>query len=223
MTRPVRSGLSTLMYATRSGSVHRIVFKLLYWGTLRLSGFVCNSVSVSFSIRTLLCSSSDLSTSYDFLGIYIYSAFVCNSLSLRFPRIRVITGKNNYIAKTTVTMRSYTMVKVLVLSLGAMEVVARSLPQQRSEINARAAGEDGFSNNATKRDGADGEHLDISKPSYSYPSFPKPTRPFQKAMGKSGTTDVLLALSSAVPELRANATETTAKLSMESSLPPVPK
>ena len=70
-------------------------------------------------------------------------------------------------------MRSCTIVKTLVLSLGAIAVVARSLPQQRSEINAHAAGEDGFSNNATKRDGADSEHFDISKPSHSYLSFPE--------------------------------------------------
>ena len=35
-----RIGLSSLMYATWSGSGHWIVFKLLYWGTLWLSGFV---------------------------------------------------------------------------------------------------------------------------------------------------------------------------------------
>jgi hypothetical protein len=70
-------------------------------------------------------------------------------------------------------MRSYTIVKSLVLSLGAIAVVARGLPEPRSEVNARAAGGDGFSNNATKRDGADGEHFDISKPSHSYLSFPK--------------------------------------------------
>jgi hypothetical protein len=61
----------------------------------------------------------------------------------------------------------------VLLSLGAIAVVARGLPEPRSEINARAAGGDGFSNNATKRDGADGEHFDISKPSHSYLSFPK--------------------------------------------------
>ena len=70
-------------------------------------------------------------------------------------------------------MRSCTIVKALVLSLGAITVIARSLPAQRSEINARAAGGDGFSNNATKRDGTDGEHFDISRPSHSYLSFPK--------------------------------------------------
>jgi hypothetical protein len=58
-------------------------------------------------------------------------------------------------------MRSYTIVKALVLSLGAIAVVARSLPEQGSDINARAAGELGFSNSATKRDGADGERFDI--------------------------------------------------------------
>jgi hypothetical protein len=106
-------------------------------------------------------------------------------------------------------MRSCTIVKAFVFSLGTIAVVARSLPE--------------FSNNPTKRDGADGENFDISKPSHSYLSFPKPTRPFQKAMGQSGTTDVLLALSSAVPEPGGNATGTTAKLYMESFLLTVPK
>jgi hypothetical protein len=83
-------------------------------------------------------------------------------------------------------MRSYTIVKALVLSLGAIAVVARGLPEPRSEINARAAGGDGFRNNATKRNGADGEHFDISKPSHSYLSFPKGRVEASASLSKRG-------------------------------------
>ena len=85
-------------------------------------------------------------------------AFSCHSLT-------TAARAKNYKAKTTVTMRSCTIIKALVLSLGAIAVVARSLPQQRSEINGRAAGEDEL--------GIYGKHFDISKPSHSYLSFPK--------------------------------------------------
>jgi len=37
-------------------------------------------------------------------------------------------------------MRPYTIVKALALSLGALSVVARSLPEPRSELNIRAPG-----------------------------------------------------------------------------------
>ena len=75
-------------------------------------------------------------------------------------------------------MNSYTIVKVLALCLGAVSVVTRSLPERRSEINARAAGGYGFSNIITNQDSSDaeielsvfkgaiGEHLDISPPSH---------------------------------------------------------
>jgi hypothetical protein len=54
-------------------------------------------------------------------------------------------------------MNPYTIVKVLGLCLGAVSVVTRSLPEQRSEINARAAGGYGFSNAPTKHGSADTE------------------------------------------------------------------
>ena len=75
-------------------------------------------------------------------------------------------------------MNSCTIIKVLALSLGAFSVVARTLPEQRPGINARAAGGYGISNTATKQDSADakielprfnaatGEHFDISTPSH---------------------------------------------------------
>jgi len=45
------------------------------------------------------------------------------------------------------SMRSYTIIKALALSLGAVSVTALGLPEQRrSEINARAAGGYGFDN-----------------------------------------------------------------------------
>jgi len=43
-------------------------------------------------------------------------------------------------------MRPSTIAKTLTLFSGAVSVVARSLPAQRSEINIRAAGGHGFSN-----------------------------------------------------------------------------
>jgi len=43
-------------------------------------------------------------------------------------------------------MRPSTIAKTLALFSGAVSVVARSLPAQRSEINIRAAGGYGFSN-----------------------------------------------------------------------------
>ena len=43
-------------------------------------------------------------------------------------------------------MRPYTIIKTLALSLGTLSVVARSLPERRSEINIRAPGGDSFSN-----------------------------------------------------------------------------
>jgi len=43
-------------------------------------------------------------------------------------------------------MRLYTIVKTLALSLGALSVVARSLPEPRSDINIRASGRYGFRN-----------------------------------------------------------------------------
>ena len=73
-------------------------------------------------------------------------------------------------------MRSYTIIKVLALSFGVVSVVARSLPEQRSEIHARAPGGYGFSNPITKLDNADAkvdaavskgttcEHFHISTP-----------------------------------------------------------
>ena len=75
-------------------------------------------------------------------------------------------------------MSSYTVVKVLVLCLGAVSVVTRTLPEQRSEINARTAGGYGFSNTPTNQDSADAridfsefnaatsEYFDISTPSH---------------------------------------------------------
>ena len=54
-------------------------------------------------------------------------------------------------------MNPYTIVKVLGLCLGAVSVVTLSLPEQRSEINARAAGGYGFNNNPTKHSSADAE------------------------------------------------------------------
>jgi hypothetical protein len=58
-------------------------------------------------------------------------------------------------------MPPYTIVKTLAvslgaLSLGALSVVARSLPEQRSEINIRAAGGYGFSNPLKELKNADG-------------------------------------------------------------------
>jgi len=43
-------------------------------------------------------------------------------------------------------MRPSTIAKILTLFSGAVSVVARSLPAQRSEINIHAAGGHGFSN-----------------------------------------------------------------------------
>ena len=75
-------------------------------------------------------------------------------------------------------MNSYTIIKVLALCLGAVSVVGRTLPEQRSGINARAARGYGLSNTATNQDSVDakievprfsaatGEHFDISTPSY---------------------------------------------------------
>ena len=73
-------------------------------------------------------------------------------------------------------MNSYTIVKVLALCLGAVSVVTRTLPEPRSEINARAAGGYGLGNTPTSQDSTDakidlsglntatGEHFDISTP-----------------------------------------------------------
>ena len=78
-------------------------------------------------------------------------------------------------------MNSYTIVKVLILCLGAVSVVTRSLPERRSEINARAAGGYESSNTLTNQDSSDakielsvlegaiGEHFDISTPSHWLP------------------------------------------------------
>jgi hypothetical protein len=51
-------------------------------------------------------------------------------------------------------MRPYTIIRKLVLFFGAGSVVARTLPEQRSEINIRAAGGHGFSNPLTKLEDA---------------------------------------------------------------------
>ena len=48
-------------------------------------------------------------------------------------------------------MRQYTIAKILALFLGVLSVVARSLPERRSEINVRSPG---------------GEQFDISTPSH---------------------------------------------------------
>ena len=81
-------------------------------------------------------------------------------------------------------MNSYTIVKMLALCLGAVSVVTRTLPEQRSEIHARAAGGYGFSNNPTNQDSAgamidlsefsaaSGEHLDIWTPSLIFRFHP---------------------------------------------------
>ena len=77
-------------------------------------------------------------------------------LHTRAPRTLTTAARaNNYIARTTVTMRSCTIVKALVLAIGAIAVVARSPRVQRQEINARAGRGYGFSNSPTKNDGAD--------------------------------------------------------------------
>jgi len=52
-------------------------------------------------------------------------------------------------------MRLYTIAKALVLSLGAISVIARSLPERRSEIDSRIAGEHDFSNSLKKLEAAD--------------------------------------------------------------------
>jgi len=53
-------------------------------------------------------------------------------------------------------MRSYLLVKALALSLGAVSVVARSLPEHRSEIKNRAnGGGHGLSNPLTEFEAAD--------------------------------------------------------------------
>jgi len=59
-------------------------------------------------------------------------------------------------------MRSYTIVKALALSFGAVSVVARSLPEQRSEINAHAArGHESSNPRLSRLEGA-GEEVDIA-------------------------------------------------------------
>ena len=75
-------------------------------------------------------------------------------------------------------MRSYIVVKALALSLGAVSVVARSLPEHWSEIKNRAdGGGHGLSNPLTELEAADAkidtamsnlttcEHSDILTPS----------------------------------------------------------
>ena len=53
-------------------------------------------------------------------------------------------------------MRSYLVVKALALSIGAVSVVARSLPERRSEIKNRAdGGGHGLSNPLTELVAAD--------------------------------------------------------------------
>ena len=75
-------------------------------------------------------------------------------------------------------MNTYTIVKVLALCLGAVSVVTRTLPDQQSELNVRAPGGYGLSNNPTNQGSADakidfsefnvatGEYFDISTPSH---------------------------------------------------------
>jgi len=52
-------------------------------------------------------------------------------------------------------MRPSTIAKTFALFSGAVSVVARSLPAQRSEINIRAAGGQGFSNPLAILEGTD--------------------------------------------------------------------
>ena len=59
-------------------------------------------------------------------------------------------------------MRSYTIVKALALSFGAVSVVARSLPEQRSEINAHAARGHGPSNPRQSMLEGAGAEIDIA-------------------------------------------------------------
>jgi len=66
-------------------------------------------------------------------------------------------------------MRSYIVVKALALSLGAISVVARSLPEHHSEIKNRAdGGGHGLSNPLTELEAA-GEKIDtaVSNPTTS--------------------------------------------------------
>jgi len=52
-------------------------------------------------------------------------------------------------------MRLYTIANALILSLGAVSVVARCLPEGRSEANIRIAGGHDFSNPLKKLEAAD--------------------------------------------------------------------
>jgi len=79
--------------------------------------------------------------------------------------------------KAILTMHSYIVVKALAISLGAVSVVARSLPERRSEIKNRVdGGGHGLSNPLTELEAVDAkidtsvsnpttcEHSDILTP-----------------------------------------------------------
>ena len=63
-------------------------------------------------------------------------------------------------------MRRYTIAKTLALFLGVLSVVARSLPERRSEIKMRSPGVHGYGDPLAVLDTTTGQQFDISTPSH---------------------------------------------------------